>query len=162
MGGHASPRYAGRDLEHSAAETRSSEEIRDENKVALDADSTCTVGKTDHAAVVSTVDGAAQVVEETFYLPRLAHAAMEPMNCTFQQDADGGITLHDAAQIPTIVHGAYAQIFEFPMAINPYQHPFGGRLFWASRDAGGGLSAAASFKLRVSNLPVDENGVSFA
>ncbi|MEM1350702.1 MAG: molybdopterin cofactor-binding domain-containing protein [Pseudomonadota bacterium] len=99
----------------SAAETRSSEEIRDEIMAALEADPTYNVGKTDHAAVASTVAGAAQVVEETFYFPLLAHAAMEPMNCTIEQDEDGGITLHDASQIPTLTHGAYAQIFELPM-----------------------------------------------
>ncbi|MEL6960798.1 MAG: molybdopterin cofactor-binding domain-containing protein, partial [Pseudomonadota bacterium] len=99
----------------SAAETRSSEDIRAEIMAALDADPTYNVSKTDHAAVASTIDAAAQVVEETFYFPLLAHAAMEPMNCTILQDDDGGITLYDAAQIPTITHGAYAQIFELPM-----------------------------------------------
>ncbi|MEO1025669.1 MAG: molybdopterin cofactor-binding domain-containing protein [Pseudomonadota bacterium] len=99
----------------SNAETRSSEEIRSEIMAAFDADPTYNVGKSDHAAVVSAIDGAAQVVEETFYFPLLAHAAMEPMNCTIQQHEDGGITLHDASQIPTLTHGAYAQIFELPM-----------------------------------------------
>lgn len=99
----------------SSAETRSSEDIRGEIMAALDADPTYNVGQTDHAEVASTFDGAARVVEETFYFPLLAHAAMEPMNCTILQDEDGGIVLYDAAQIPTLVHGAYAQIFELPM-----------------------------------------------
>ncbi|MDA5558784.1 xanthine dehydrogenase family protein molybdopterin-binding subunit [Shimia sp. MMG029] len=98
----------------SAAETRSSSEIRDEIMAALATEPTYNVNKADRAAVKATVDGAATVLEKTFYFPLLAHAPMEPLNCTIEQTAEGKIVLHDGAQMPTGPHMAYQQIFELP------------------------------------------------
>ena len=102
------------DWDMSAAETRSSQEIRDEIMAALEAAPVYNVNKADTPAISSAVDGAAQVVEKTFYFPLLAHAPMEPMNCTIEQTADGDIVLHDGAQMPTGPHMAYQQIFGLP------------------------------------------------
>jgi isoquinoline 1-oxidoreductase beta subunit len=98
----------------SAAENRSSQDIRDEIMAALDADPVFNVNKADLASVRSTVDGAAKVVEKTFYFPLLAHAPMEPLNCTIEQTEEGDIVLHDGAQMPTGPHMAYQQIFGLP------------------------------------------------
>ncbi|TLP56012.1 xanthine dehydrogenase family protein molybdopterin-binding subunit [Parasedimentitalea maritima] len=98
----------------SAAETRSSGEIKDEILAALNTEPTYNVNKADRAAVKTTVDGAATVLEKTFYFPLLAHAPMEPLNCTIEQTAEGDIVLHDGAQMPTGPHMAYQQIFELP------------------------------------------------
>ncbi len=102
------------DWDMSAAETRSSQEIRDEIMAALEAAPVYNVNKADTPAISSAVDGAAQVVEKTFYFPLLAHAPMEPMNCTIEQTAEGDIVLHDGAQMPTGPHMAYQQIFGLP------------------------------------------------
>ncbi|WP_299963450.1 molybdopterin cofactor-binding domain-containing protein [uncultured Roseobacter sp.] len=99
----------------SAAETRSSEDIRDEIMVALDAEPTYNVTGADRAATDAALAEADQVVEQTFYFPLLAHAALEPLNCTIEQTEDGRVVLHDGTQIPTLVHGALAQILEMPM-----------------------------------------------
>lgn len=98
----------------SAAEARSSAEIRDEIMSALETAPVYNVNKADQAAVTSTVDGADTVVEKTFYFPLLAHAPMEPLNCTIEQTAEGDIVLHDGAQMPTGPHMAYQQIFGLP------------------------------------------------
>ncbi len=95
----------------SNAETRDSAQIKDEILAALDADAEFNVLKNDPAPM----DQAATIVEETFYFPLLAHAPMEPLNCTIEANEDGGITLHDGAQMPTGPHMALAQIFELPM-----------------------------------------------
>ena len=95
----------------SAAETRGSDEIKAEVLAALEADAEYNVLKNDPAPM----DKAAKTVEHTFYFPLLAHAPMEPVNCTIEANEDGGITLHDGAQIPTGPHMALAQIFELPM-----------------------------------------------
>lgn len=97
------------------AESRSSEQIRSEIEAALAAAPTYNVNGADQAGVASAIDGAAQVVEKSFYFPLLAHAPMEPLNCTIEPNADGGITLHDGAQMPTGPHAALAQILELPM-----------------------------------------------
>ncbi|MEX0276778.1 MAG: molybdopterin cofactor-binding domain-containing protein [Ruegeria sp.] len=98
----------------SAAETRSSQEIRDEVLTALQQAPVYNVNKADQAAVTAAVDGADTIVEKTFYFPLLAHAPMEPLNCTIEQTADGDIVLHDGAQMPTGPHMAFQQIFELP------------------------------------------------
>ena len=95
----------------SNAETRDSAQIKDEIMAALDAEEEFNVLKNDPAPM----DQAATVIEETFYFPLLAHAPMEPLNCTIEANDDGGITLHDGAQFPTGPHMALAQIFELPM-----------------------------------------------
>lgn len=98
------------DWDMSAAEARDSATIRAEIEAALEAPATYNVLKNDP----TPMDNAATVVEHSFYFPLLAHAPMEPLNCTIEADADGGITLHDGAQFPTASHGALAQIFELP------------------------------------------------
>lgn len=99
----------------SAAETRSSDVIEAEIRAALDAVPSYNVTQADQATTDAALDAAAQVVEQTFYFPLLAHAPMEPLNCTIEANEDGGITLHDGSQMPTGPHGALAQIFELPM-----------------------------------------------
>ncbi|MEX0339226.1 MAG: molybdopterin cofactor-binding domain-containing protein [Arenibacterium sp.] len=98
----------------STAETRSSQEIRDEILTALDAAPVYNVNGADQAAVANAIEGAAQVIEKDFYFPLLAHAPMEPLNCTIEQTAEGDIVLHDGAQMPTGPHMAYQQIFDLP------------------------------------------------
>lgn len=98
----------------SAAEARSSAEIRDEVMAALDAAPVYNVNQADQTGVASAVDEAATVVEKTFYFPLLAHAPMEPLNCTIEQTEEGDIVLHDGAQMPTGPHMAFQQIFQLP------------------------------------------------
>ena len=99
----------------SNAENRSSDEIEAEIRAALAAEPTYNVNQADVAATRAAIEGAATVVEDTFYFPLLAHAPMEPLNCTIEQTADGKIILHDGAQMPTGPHMAYAEIFQLPM-----------------------------------------------
>ena len=99
------------DWDLTQAETRSSGEIKSEIMAALEADAEYNVLKNDPAPM----DKAAKTVEQTFYFPLLAHAPMEPLNCTIEANDDGGITLHDGCQFPTGPHMAFAEIFKLPM-----------------------------------------------
>lgn len=99
------------DWDLSNAESRSSDDIKSEILTALDAEAEYNVLKNDPAPM----EKASKIVEETFYFPLLAHAPMEPLNCTIEPDEDGGITLHDGAQFPTGPHMALSQILELPM-----------------------------------------------
>jgi len=97
------------------AESRDTAVIKAEIMAALDAAPAYNVKKSDQAATAAAIDGAATVVEKTFYFPLLAHAPMEPLNCTIEATADGGILLHDGCQFPTGPHMAMAEIFQLPM-----------------------------------------------
>ena len=99
------------DWELSQAETRSSDQIKAEIMAALDTDAEYNVLKNDPAPM----DKAAKTIERTFYFPLLAHAPMEPLNCTIEANEDGGITLHDGCQFPSGPHMAFSQIFQLPM-----------------------------------------------
>ena len=98
----------------SAAEARDSDQIQAEIMAALDAEPEYNVNKADAAAVTAAIDGADTVIERTFYFPLLAHAPMEPLNCTIEQTETGEIVLHDGCQMPTGPHLAYQQIFGLP------------------------------------------------
>ncbi|WP_378944681.1 molybdopterin cofactor-binding domain-containing protein [Paracoccus sp. R86501] len=100
--------------DNSAAEMRSSDQIRDELIAAVDGASTwAPMG--DQAQVAAAVDGAAKVIDQTFYFPLLAHAPMEPLTCTIEPTADGGVILHDGSQFPTFGHMTLAQVLDLPM-----------------------------------------------
>ncbi|MBO9464384.1 xanthine dehydrogenase family protein molybdopterin-binding subunit [Tropicibacter sp. R15_0] len=95
----------------SAAETRDSAQIKEEILAALEGDAEYNVTKTE----AGPMDQAAKVIEKTFYFPLLAHAPMEPLTCTIEANEDGGVTLHDGAQMPTGPQMALAQILQLPM-----------------------------------------------
>ena len=144
------------DWDISAAETRSSQEIRDEIMAALDAAPVYNVNKADQSAVSAAVDGAATIVEKTFYFPLLAHAPMEPLNCTIEQTADGDIVLHDGAQMPTGPHMAYQQIFGLPAEKIHIKTMLAGGSFGrrATPDADYQVEAALAFAMTDRSRPV--------
>ena len=140
----------------SGAETRGSDEIEAEIRAALDAEPTYNVNGTDAAATQAALDGAAQVVEQTFYFPLLAHAPMEPLNCTIEATEDGGIVLHDGAQMPTGPHMAMAEIFQLPMEKIRINTMLAGGSFGrrATPDADYQVEAALAFVLTDRARPV--------
>ncbi len=144
------------DWDMSGAETRSSDQIRDEIMAALNAAPTYNVNGSDPAATLTALEGANQVIEQTFYFPLLAHAPMEPLNCTIEQTADGDIVLHDGAQMPTGPHMAMAQIFQLPMEKIHIKTMLAGGSFGrrATPDADYQVEAALAFVMTDRSRPV--------
>ncbi|MEO3415656.1 molybdopterin cofactor-binding domain-containing protein [Roseovarius sp. CAU 1744] len=140
----------------SGAETRSSDQIKAEIMAALDAEATYNVNKADVAAVSAAIDGAEKVIEKTFYFPLLAHAPMEPLNCTIEQTAEGEIILHDGAQMPTGPHMAYQEIFGLPAEKIHIKTMLAGGSFGrrATPDADYQVEAALAFVLTDRSRPV--------
>jgi isoquinoline 1-oxidoreductase beta subunit len=95
----------------SNAESRSSDAIRQQLIDAVNAPAQFDVTSDNTVSdVAGLIEGADKVVEETFYFPYLAHAPMEPLNCTIEPQKDGSIILHDGCQMPTGVQGALGKI----------------------------------------------------
>ena len=140
----------------SAAETRGSDEIKAEIMAALDAAPQYNVNKTDADATQAALGGAAQIVENTFYFPLLAHAPMEPLNCTIQATEDGGILLHDGCQLPSIPHAVLSNIFDLPMEKVQINTMMAGGSFGrrATPDADYQVEAALAFVMTDRTRPV--------
>lgn len=140
----------------SAAEQRSSDQIREQLIAAVKADPEYSVTKADLSATAALIDGADKVVEETFYFPLLAHAPMEPLTCTIEATKDGGILLHDGCQFPTGPHMAMAQIFDIPMAKVRINTMFAGGSFGrrATPTADYQVEAALAFVITDRSRPV--------
>lgn len=144
------------DWDFSNAESRSSDQIREQLLAAVNADPEYNVNGADPAATAARIEGAEKVVEQTFYFPLLAHAPMEPLTCTIEADEDGGITLHDGAQMPTGPHMAMAQIFQLPMEKIRINTMFAGGSFGrrATPTADYQVEAALAFALTDRSRPV--------
>src|SRR5216684_3563184 len=70
--------------------------------------------------------GAAQRLEATYQLPFLAHAAMEPMNCTVHVRKDG-CDIWVGTQAPTLTQAVVAQLTGLPNeAVKIHNHLLGG------------------------------------
>ena len=96
------------------AETRSSAEILEEHRALLDQPGLTARKDGDGAAALET---AAKTVEAEFVFPFLAHAPMEPLNCTIERRDDGGIELWDGCQFPSLVQPTVAAV----MGVDPAQ-----------------------------------------
>ncbi|MBQ4825100.1 xanthine dehydrogenase family protein molybdopterin-binding subunit [Leisingera sp. HS039] len=140
----------------SAAESRSSDQIREQLLAAVTAAPQYNANGADQSATAALIDGAEKVVDHTFYFPLLAHAPMEPLTCTIEADADGGVTLHDGAQMPTGPHMAMAEIFQLPMEKIRINTMFAGGSFGrrATPTADYQVEAALAFVLTDRTRPV--------
>ncbi|MBO0344097.1 xanthine dehydrogenase family protein molybdopterin-binding subunit [Roseibium limicola] len=94
-----------------AAESRGTDDIRAEMMTMVNSDPEFTV-KADlsQQEAADALASADQVIEAEFWFPNLAHAAMEPLNCTISPREDGGIILHDGCQFPALVHPTIAGV----------------------------------------------------
>lgn len=89
----------------SAAETRSTEAMVAEHLALTDAPAIVA-----RAGDVSALATAPVKVEADFVFPLLAHAPMEPLTCTIEPVAGGGVRVHDGCQFPAITHPTVAAI----------------------------------------------------
>lgn len=101
------------DWDNSKAEMRSSDQIEADLRAMVNADPTVE-RPGERAAMEMAMQGAAQVVEQEFYVPYLAHAPMEPLTCAIARDADGGATLYDGCQFPTAGQQVLMNVLQLP------------------------------------------------
>jgi isoquinoline 1-oxidoreductase beta subunit len=99
----------------SKAEHRSSVDLKKELLNAVNTNAEHQVSKNSLSITNQSLQKAKQVVEATFYLPKLAHAPMEPLNCTIEPTRGGGVRLHDGCQGVTSAHHTLAAILKLPL-----------------------------------------------
>lgn len=144
------------DWDFSGAESRSSDQVREQLISAVNTDPEYIVNKADQSVTAALIAGADKIVEQTFYFPLLAHAPMEPLTCTIEATDDGGILLHDGCQFPTLAHTALANIFKLPMEKIRINTMFAGGSFGrrASPTVDYQVEAALAFVLTDQTRPV--------
>lgn len=99
----------------SAAEKRSSDELKSELMSMIVNKPDFQASKTSLDDVEIAIEGAVQVVERNFYFPLLAHAPMETLGATIEPVADGQVILHDGAQSPAAGHAVVSNVLGLPM-----------------------------------------------
>jgi isoquinoline 1-oxidoreductase subunit beta len=92
----------------SQAEKRSSEEMYEEHRKALQAPEV-QASQISAAEAQQAIAGAAKTIKMEFSFPYLAHAPMETLNCVIERTANG-IRIHDGCQIPTLVQGNVSRV----------------------------------------------------
>ena len=99
----------------SKAENRSTEEMRSDHFKKLDQAPEFTARKgSDFAKTDAVIKNAAKTITADFFMPHLAHAPMEPLNCVIEPLPNGGIRLHDGCQFPAFVQPTLAKILKVP------------------------------------------------
>ena len=112
--------------DESNAETRGSDALLADFKALAKADGAPRAR--DDGDVETAFANASQVVEQTFELPYLAHATMEPMDCVVEL-AEDRCDIWTGSQIQTLDQGAAAQITGLPMASIHIHTQFAGGSF---------------------------------
>ncbi|WP_417846331.1 molybdopterin cofactor-binding domain-containing protein [Thalassospira povalilytica] len=85
----------------SAAETRSTDAMIADHVALLDAPQFDANHEVPLASVAPILEGAAKTIDAQFTFPFLAHAPLEPENCTIEPVGDG-VRVHDGCQFPTL------------------------------------------------------------
>ena len=97
----------------SNADNRSSDQIKADLIAAVNRDAEFDVKGTPSLAA-QELENADQIITKDFYLPYLAHAPMEPLNCTIAP-TETGVIIYDGCQMPTGAQGALSQILQIPL-----------------------------------------------
>ncbi len=93
----------------SASETRSTPQIEAGHIALLDAPQYEAAAGVTRADSGAALEAAAQVVEAEFLFPNLAHAPMEPLNCTIAA-TETGVRVYDGCQFPALTKPTVAGI----------------------------------------------------
>ncbi|MGB8622834.1 MAG: molybdopterin cofactor-binding domain-containing protein, partial [Paracoccaceae bacterium] len=89
------------DWDFADAETRSTDKIIAEHKALLDDPMFEAREGVTRADSTAAIKRAAKTVEAEFLLPHLAHAPMEPENCTIEP-TESGVKIYDGCQFPSL------------------------------------------------------------
>ncbi|MCY4305499.1 MAG: xanthine dehydrogenase family protein molybdopterin-binding subunit [Aestuariivita sp.] len=138
----------------SAAENRSSDQIKKDLLTAVNSDSEFDA----RGSAVKTgtaLEEASQVIEKEFFFPYLAHATMEPLTCTIAP-TQTGVILYDGCQMPTGAQAALAAVLQIPAENIEIKTVYAGGTFGrrSTQTADYHVEAALAFALNGGQQPV--------
>ena len=142
------------DWDFSAAENRSSDQMKADLMAAVNTDAEFDARGTP-AETAAALKGAAQVIERDFFFPFLAHGTMEPMTCVVAP-SETGVTVYDGCQFPTAVLGAFAAVLQIPQEAIEVKTIYAGGTFGrrATQTADYHVEAALAFAFAGGQQPV--------
>ena len=123
------------------AETRSSQQIMDEYKQAVNQHGTMAVEQGDVAAALDKVK---QTESITFEFPYLVHAPMETLDAVVRHNEDGTVDVWMGSQLQTVDQGTVASVFGVKPDRVSLHTLYGGGTFGRRAQPDSGLAAEAA------------------
>jgi isoquinoline 1-oxidoreductase beta subunit len=137
-----------------AAENRSSDQMKTDLLAMVNTDAQF-VARGSSQDTGAALDGAAQIIEQDFYFPFLAHATMEPLTCVVAP-TETGVLVYDGCQMPTGVQAAFAAVLQIPQENVEVKTLYAGGTFGrrSTQTADYHVEAALAFALNGGQQPV--------
>ena len=137
----------------SAAEVRSTDQMVADHKAMLDRPAFDASHATPLASVAPVLEGAAKTLDAEFTFPFLAHAPLEPENCTIEP-TDFGVRVHDGCQFPTFTRPTVAAILGLEPAQVEVKTLYAGGSYGRRANATSDYNAEAAMAFAVSGKKV--------
>jgi len=139
----------------SAAETRSTDAMIADHKAMLDSPQFDANHEVPLASVAPVLANAAKTIDAEFTFPFLAHAPLEPENCTLDPTEDG-VRVHDGCQFPTFTQPMVAAVLELDPSQVEVKTLYAGGSFGRRANATSDYNteAAMAFALSGRKVPV--------
>jgi len=137
----------------SAAETRSTDAMIADHIAMLDAPQFDANHQVPLASVASVLSGAAKTIDAQFTFPFLAHAPLEPENCTIEPVGDG-VRVHDGCQFPTLTRPMVAATLGLDPAKVEIKTLYAGGSFGRRANAASDYNVEAAMAFAVSGRKV--------
>lgn len=137
------------------AESRSTSEIVSAQKALLDHPQFDVNHDVSLSSVASTIASAARKIEAEFTFPFLAHAPLEPLNCTIAP-TKSGVIMYDGCQFPGLSHPTVAAILDLDPSQVEIKTLYAGGSFGRRANPTSDYNAEAAMAFAVSGrkLPV--------
>ena len=137
----------------SAAETRSTDAMIADHKAMLDAPQFDVNHQVPLASVAPILADAATTIDAEFDFPFLAHAPLEPENCTIEP-TEKGVRVHDGCQFPTFTQPMVAAILELDPSQVEVKTLYAGGSFGRRANATSDYNTEAAMAFAVSGRKV--------
>lgn len=137
----------------SAAEVRSTDQMVADHKAMLDSPAFDASHATPLASIAPVLEGAAKTIDAEFTFPFLAHAPLEPENCTIEP-TDFGVRVHDGCQFPTFTRPTVAAILGLEPAQVEVKTLYAGGSYGRRANATSDYNAEAAMAFAVSGKKV--------